>query len=436
MPRDRQTWRALVLSIGLFCLTVSNGCLRSSFVRSASTPAPDSASASSTGPAGGPSTVSDRAASPTGAIPTSTSPGPATAAQASAEQVLPSTSTPSQSPGPEAAAPYPLEATPVATELSRPVSGTRNVTESDAPSETAPPPSNATPMLDAAIRRVAAVTAQQREALASETTPDSAPRENPPPVSVRSPDDASPASKASMLPPASDSSPPFGSSERPQPVDQAPVPPIPISVLANPSLPSSEAAPISSPDPPAAQPPAPSPAPAETVAQTQPDQGEEKPGDPARDRSPADNARSNGPDQAAAPDDRTPLVISELRLCRNVMGFGSFEPLSGTVLKGGQRLLIYWELTGLQYETRGAEFVSRISSRIELRPAGGGPVRWEQELGAAEDTCRHRRQDYYVNYRVSLPKSLPSGSYHLRLVQTDLVAIRSTSAEIPIEIAE
>jgi hypothetical protein len=130
-----------------------------------------------------------------------------------------------------------------------------------------------------------------------------------------------------------------------------------------------------------------------------------------------------------------PLGIGELRLCRSITGFGSFEPLADERVKAGQSLLVYCELTGLQYEKRdGGGFASRISSRVELKRASGGPVVWEQDLGTAEDKCRSQRRDYYVNCFVDLPKTLAPGSYRLRLVPTDLVAGNSTSGEIPLEI--
>jgi hypothetical protein len=88
----------------------------------------------------------------------------------------------------------------------------------------------------------------------------------------------------------------------------------------------------------------------------------------------------------------------------------------------------------MQYESRNASFVSRLASVIEIRAAGTGAVLWARTLGPAEDVCGSRRRDFYVNYRVDLPGSLAPGSYLLRLTQTDLIADRSTSAEIPLEI--
>ncbi len=130
----------------------------------------------------------------------------------------------------------------------------------------------------------------------------------------------------------------------------------------------------------------------------------------------------------------TELSIGDLRLCREVLGFGSFEPLATDRVKAGQQLLVYCELAGIQYEERGDQFVSRISSRVEIKPAGGGPVLWSRELGDAQDVCRRRRRDYFVNYRVEVPKTLLPGSYSLRLLQTDLVAGSAISGEIPFEI--
>jgi len=299
-------------------------------------------------------------------------------------------------------------------------------------------------MLDAAIRRVAAVTEQQRETLAVDTMPTFSQKEKVTPVPGRSAAVSSTGSKPPTPPPtASPPTPPstassgqLGANGPSQAKTKLPDPPLQISVLVDPPAPSSPAAKSSAPEPAVAPPPAPALLPAGIISQAQPKQDVQKPGDLARERTPASSAGSRIPDRTPGVGHRIPLTINDLRLCRNVMGFGSFEPLNGTTLKAGQRVLIYCELAGLEYEARGAGFVSRISSRIELRPASGGPVRWEQDLGAAEDACRRRRQDYYVNYRVCLPQNLSPGSYRLRLVQTDLVAIRSTSGEIPIEIGD
>ncbi|AGA26884.1 hypothetical protein [Singulisphaera acidiphila] len=129
-----------------------------------------------------------------------------------------------------------------------------------------------------------------------------------------------------------------------------------------------------------------------------------------------------------------PLEISDLRLCRKVNGFGNFDPLDTAACKAGQPLIVYCEMSGLQYTAAGEQFHSRLSSRVELVPTSGGDPVWAQSLGSAEDVCRRRRRDYYVNYRIILADTIPPGVYELRVVQKDEIAGHSTSASIPLTI--
>jgi hypothetical protein len=92
-------------------------------------------------------------------------------------------------------------------------------------------------------------------------------------------------------------------------------------------------------------------------------------------------------------------------------------------------------MTGLEYQAQGDAFVSRLAAHIELRPEGDGSIAWEQSPGIAEDLCNHRRRDCYANCRIELPRTLEPGPYRLRLIQTDLLADRTTSKEVPVTIA-
>jgi len=132
-------------------------------------------------------------------------------------------------------------------------------------------------------------------------------------------------------------------------------------------------------------------------------------------------------------EDRVPLGINALELCRKINGFGSFETIDPKTLKAGRPVLVYCELAGLRYGQEGDEFVSRVSTRIELLRAGDGSKVWEIQ-GEAEDRCRRRRRDSYVSTLVNVPESIEPGDYSLRLTQTDEAAGASTSAELPVTI--
>jgi hypothetical protein len=74
-----------------------------------------------------------------------------------------------------------------------------------------------------------------------------------------------------------------------------------------------------------------------------------------------------------------------------------------------------------------------LAAHVEVRSAKDGKSVWKQALGTAEDLCR-RRRDYFVNYRITLPATLPPGHFELRLTQTDLVSDRSATLSIPLTV--
>jgi hypothetical protein len=135
-------------------------------------------------------------------------------------------------------------------------------------------------------------------------------------------------------------------------------------------------------------------------------------------------------------EERAPLAITQTRLCRNVLGFGAFEPLDRAAVKTGSPVILYAEITGMRYETKGDRYISRLFSRVELISTEDNNKVWEQSLGEAEDQCRNRRRDYCVSYRIYLPPSVAPGEYRLRLNQTDLIARQTASAELRVTVGE
>lgn len=129
-----------------------------------------------------------------------------------------------------------------------------------------------------------------------------------------------------------------------------------------------------------------------------------------------------------------PLEITAIQLCRKVNGFGSYVPIDSSGCKAGRSLIVYCEMAGVRYEQEGELFHSKLSSRAELRVVGGGSPIWTHEQDVAHDSCRRRRRDYYVNYRLDLPQDLPPGSYELLLTQTDLTTNQSASRTAPVTI--
>ncbi|HKI16610.1 MAG TPA: hypothetical protein VKA15_01965, partial [Isosphaeraceae bacterium] len=389
---------------------ISTGCLRTAIVRPSPEPAPDPSSSAKHIPGDRAVAIRGRGQGQVVAPAVNEAPPVAGASPGTATPLVITSVIPPPPPvitppkDPSAVAPIELEAAPIESRAIAASHEPRGAPATTPARDTAADPD--TPMLDAANRRLAAVTRQQRESRDDDAAPPAAPGDGMTALKSRAQ---------------------FREGEPPgEPILKAartkPRPP-----RSEPTSTKNDAAP--------AQPPAGATLPIQPPAPATLKEKERRPEQPEQHQPGAADPPSTGPLGVSALEDCDPLGISELRLCRKVSGFGSFEPLNENSVKAGQPLLIYCEMTGLRYEAKDDGFVSRVSSRIEIRAAGGGPIQWEHELGAGEDVCRRRRHDYYVNYLVDLPKSLAPGSYGLRLTQTDVVASRSTSAEIPLNIS-
>jgi hypothetical protein len=135
-------------------------------------------------------------------------------------------------------------------------------------------------------------------------------------------------------------------------------------------------------------------------------------------------------------EEKAPLEITDLRLCCKVDGFGDFEAFEPPVRKAGQPVILYCELDGLRFEQTSAGFRTRIAAQLEILPEAGGPPIHSQTLGPAEETCRRRRRDYYVAYKLCLPRPLGPGEYRLRLTTRDVTSDRSATREVSFAIAK
>jgi hypothetical protein len=406
MPRDRQSVRGFLVWTGVLCTSLSTGCLRSTLLRQDDGPASRPASSSD-------ALKNGRASS--SSPPANTAPGgPADSALALS---TPTSTTPSAGPAPAPPAGLRGARTPdqseAALEPATPSQVPTNPTVAPPTEET--PTDKPTPLLDAAIERVTAVTRQQRETLESSPSDFD-------PESIAAKPVAPGSHNIVPVPFQQPASQPFS------PPDTAevapPKPPVVIKVT------DALAQPISPTDPKDARQP--------TVAAAKPSDLEVARPEAVAPIHESRGALLDSQDSAAyfpaVAGDVESLGIGKLCLCRKIVGFGLFEPLREPRIKVGKRILLYCEMTGMQYEPREASFASRLSSKIEIGSVQGSQFQWAHELGPAEDVCASRRHDFFVNYVFKLPQSLPPGSYRLRLTQTDLVANRTTSSEIPLEI--
>ncbi len=133
---------------------------------------------------------------------------------------------------------------------------------------------------------------------------------------------------------------------------------------------------------------------------------------------------------------RMPLIVDDVRLCEKVDSFGVFETIRPGKLHAGSSLVVYAALSGLTYEPDGDAFRARVTPRVELIRAEGGPAVWAQEINTVEDLCRQRRRDFFLGSVITLPETLKAGDYRLRLRITDEVVGHSVNKTIAVAVGD
>lgn len=123
----------------------------------------------------------------------------------------------------------------------------------------------------------------------------------------------------------------------------------------------------------------------------------------------------------------------QLLLARKVIGWGQVEPIDAEHLTPGQRVIIYFELLGLESRESPAGFTTRVDTAIRLVSDRGETLQ-QWRFDPLEETCPSRRHDYFARYLLALPEDLAAGDYRLTVTITDRVSGESTEGGIPLGI--
>ena len=125
------------------------------------------------------------------------------------------------------------------------------------------------------------------------------------------------------------------------------------------------------------------------------------------------------------------LTISPPVLCRQVYGFGQYDPITPPRLPTarGARLWVYCEVANFQPRQRpDGKWEIRLAEKVTLFAADGREV-WHAEPLPTVDVCQTRRQDLFGFVNAAAPARLPPGTYKLRMSVTDQIANKVDEAD-------
>jgi hypothetical protein len=131
--------------------------------------------------------------------------------------------------------------------------------------------------------------------------------------------------------------------------------------------------------------------------------------------------------------DQADPVVSAVALCRKVITFGAYEEMPREDFVAGRttQTIVYSELANLRAEkTAEGLFQTRLGTRLEVLTVDGKSV-WQREEPEIVDTCRHRRSDFFIAQRITLPPTLPAGDYVLKVFVDDKLSSKADEASLP-----
>lgn len=132
---------------------------------------------------------------------------------------------------------------------------------------------------------------------------------------------------------------------------------------------------------------------------------------------------------------RAPFVLERMCFCREVTGFGSYQPLPAEyTFRPGELVEVYVEPRWFSSQRQGQFYEVRLSGLLELRD-GGGQVRWRQEFAErAADRSRSPRRDLHQSFRFCVPETLRRGQYTLLLTLTDTPTKRTAQRALELHV--
>ncbi|QDU74322.1 hypothetical protein Pan97_13290 [Bremerella volcania] len=129
----------------------------------------------------------------------------------------------------------------------------------------------------------------------------------------------------------------------------------------------------------------------------------------------------------------SPLELRNLEFIQSVDSFGQFKPFPSHDFQPKQEVLLYVEIENFTSRDNGGKFETTLQSNYEIYDQSGRRIDARQ-FPEVKDSCRVRRRDFYVPYRLYMPENIPSGTYRLELTVRDSAADKFGQSSIEFRI--
>jgi hypothetical protein len=113
------------------------------------------------------------------------------------------------------------------------------------------------------------------------------------------------------------------------------------------------------------------------------------------------------------------LDVRNLAFCPQVYSFGNFVEFTPAEFHPGQEVLLYAEVDNFTVDSQPSGYETELQGSYQIFDAGGRRIA-EHTFPPEKEVCRNRRRDYFIPFRMYLPKRIDPGPYSLQLTVEDL----------------
>lgn len=130
------------------------------------------------------------------------------------------------------------------------------------------------------------------------------------------------------------------------------------------------------------------------------------------------------------------LDVRNLACCRSVESWGIYEKLNvaSDIFRGGEEILLYAELENFVSHQVEDGFRTTLDARYEIRNDSGQRIS-HGDFEELTEICRNYRRDFFVHYRIRLPKDIAPGHYTLHLFIKDVLGNKEGESYLPFSVA-
>jgi hypothetical protein len=127
------------------------------------------------------------------------------------------------------------------------------------------------------------------------------------------------------------------------------------------------------------------------------------------------------------------LDVRNVAFCKQVNSFGDFVEFKPYSFRPGAEVILYVEIENFAVEQRGREFDTELQGEYTILGAQRERIA-NVVLPLDKQSCKNRRRDYFIAYRMFIPNDIRAGEYTLVLTVEDIKGKKSNQATVGFQI--